>query len=285
ELSPLLNGDLPDWMLLHFQTDKESGWGSPQVPFAGLIERLRDIRASGSGRVPVAFRNVTPRRAALLKELADQLPVTRLLAALEQKGDLPTVHDKTVMLFPGNTTQLMMQNAPQGQNFDPEAVSRFSQQSKVQNEKNNSSWRDQRDNVLNNVRAQGRNWLSPEDRKAGSNVEVAVTLSPMVPVWVRGGQGPSASGQLGRGLETAPQLAETAPQLAKAAPQRREYPGDHLLLVRQVQIEGSRDCRVCQGIVLDLERLRALLAAEIHDLFPNATFQPVREASDLDPDR
>ena len=53
ELSPLLNTDLPDWMLLHFQTDDESGWGSPQVPFTGLIERL------SSGRVPVTFRNVT----------------------------------------------------------------------------------------------------------------------------------------------------------------------------------------------------------------------------------
>src|SRR4051794_36313760 len=30
QLSPLLWADLPDWMLLHFQTD-ESGWESPQV--------------------------------------------------------------------------------------------------------------------------------------------------------------------------------------------------------------------------------------------------------------
>jgi signal transduction histidine kinase len=245
ELSPLLNADLPDWMLLHFQTDNESGWGSPQVPFAGLIERLK------KGRVPVAFRNVTPGRADLLREIANQLPVAKLLAALEQKGDLPTVHDKTVMLFPGNTTQIMVQNAQPGQAFDPEAVSRFSQQSKVQNESNTRPWRDGRENVLNNLREQGRNWLAPEGRKSGSNVEVAITLSPMVPVWVRGGDG------------------------------RR----DHLLLVRQVQIEGNPDCRVCQGIVLDLERLRALLAAEIHDLFPSATFQPVREVSDLDPDR
>ncbi|MBI1913548.1 MAG: HAMP domain-containing histidine kinase [Planctomycetes bacterium] len=211
---------------------------------------------------------MTPRRASLLKEIADQLPVAKLLAALEQKGDLPTVHDKTVMLFPGNTTQLMMQNPPQGQNFDPEAVSRFSQQSKVQNEANNRPWRDERDNVLNNLREQGRNWLSPENRKSGANVEVAVTLSPMVPVWASG-----------RGARA------------------RGYPGDHLLLVRQVQIEGSRGTResgsprshgypgVCQGIVLDLERLRGMLAAEVADLFPQATFQPVREGSDLDPDR
>jgi signal transduction histidine kinase len=246
ELSPLLNTDLPDWMLLHFQTDDESGWGSPQVPFTGLIERLK------SGRVPVTFRNVTSARANLLKEVSDQLPVARLLAALEQKGDLPTVHDRTVMLFPGNTTQMLVQNPQQGQAFDPEAVTRFSQQSKVQNESQNAISRDERDNVLNNLREQGRNWLAPANRKSTSNVEVAVTLSPLVPVWVSGGDSP-----------------------------RR----DRLLLVRQVQIEGNRDCRVCQGIVLDLERLQAMLAAEVADLFPKASFVPVRDASDLDPDR
>src|SRR5262249_39420122 len=162
-----------------FQTDNESGWGSPQVPFEGLIQRLN------TGRAPVAFRNVTPGRAGLLKEIANQLPVAKLLAALEQKGGLPTVHDKTVMLFPGNTAQMMMRNVPQKrQNFDPAAVSRFSQQSKTQNESNSRPWRDDRDNVLNNLREQGRNWLAPADRRSGSNVEVAVTLSPMVPVWV-----------------------------------------------------------------------------------------------------
>ena len=31
EPSPLLDADLPDWMLLHFQTSEESGWESPQV--------------------------------------------------------------------------------------------------------------------------------------------------------------------------------------------------------------------------------------------------------------
>src|SRR5262245_18851454 len=243
ELSPLLNGNLPDWMLLHFQTDDDSGWASPQVPFPGLVERLK------RGGVPVAFRNVTPGRARLLEALAGQLPVGNLLAALEQKGGLPTGPDKTVMLFPGNTTQMLVQS-PQGQQFDPEAVSRFSQQSRVQNELSNPPWRDNRENVYNNVRGQGRNWLAPEDRKAASNVEVAVTLSPMVPVWVSGGGG-----------------------------------REHLLLVRQVQIEGNRDGRVCQGIVLDTDRLRQLLAAEVADLFPVASLEPVRDAAALEPER
>src|SRR5712692_3983597 len=31
EASPLLDAELPDWILLHFQTGEDSGWESPQV--------------------------------------------------------------------------------------------------------------------------------------------------------------------------------------------------------------------------------------------------------------
>ncbi len=60
ELSPLLSTDLPDWMLLHFQSD-EAGWESPQVHSPTLQARLR-TQARG-------LVNVTPRRRALLEEL------------------------------------------------------------------------------------------------------------------------------------------------------------------------------------------------------------------------
>src|SRR5207245_6659800 len=46
ELSPLLSAELPDWMLLHFQVDKESGWRSPQVLSSALAEHLRQVKAS-----------------------------------------------------------------------------------------------------------------------------------------------------------------------------------------------------------------------------------------------
>jgi hypothetical protein len=39
--SPLLNADLPEWMLLHFQVDKESSWASPQVLSPTLLDRLQ----------------------------------------------------------------------------------------------------------------------------------------------------------------------------------------------------------------------------------------------------
>src|SRR5439155_26546867 len=42
---------------------------------------------------------------------------------------------------------------------------------------------------------------------------------------------------------------------------------------------------VCQGILLDWPRLQALLAAEVADLFPQATFAPVREEMPPHPER
>src|SRR5262245_59031258 len=39
EPSPLVNEELPSWMLLHFQTDTEQGWSSPQV----LSQKLNKI--------------------------------------------------------------------------------------------------------------------------------------------------------------------------------------------------------------------------------------------------
>src|SRR5437016_4073980 len=41
EPSPLLGAELPEWMLLHFQTSEESGWESPQVLSPTLIGRLK----------------------------------------------------------------------------------------------------------------------------------------------------------------------------------------------------------------------------------------------------
>ena len=42
EPSPLLNADLPDWMLLHFQLDAASGWESPQAPSVNLSHVLQN---------------------------------------------------------------------------------------------------------------------------------------------------------------------------------------------------------------------------------------------------
>jgi signal transduction histidine kinase len=242
ELSPLLTADLPDWMVLHFQADADSGWGSPQVPFPGLIEHLK------KGKVPATFRNVTAERARLLEQLRRRLRPATLLAAVEQKGPPPTVSDRTVMLYPSNTAQVLTQ-APQQQAIDRASFNRFDQQQKVQNESVNPKVRDERDNILRNFRSQGQSWLVEGGRTWKAGVEMGVSLSPMAPVWLTVADGP-----------------------------------EYLLLVRQVHIDDI-SCRACQGIVLDADRLRTLLASEIHDLLPEASFTPVREAVAPDPER
>src|SRR5205085_2943279 len=67
EPSPLLNVELPSWMLLHFQTDK-AAWQSPQVLSATLQKRL------AGPNVKMPLTNVTRARKKLLDELSGELP-------------------------------------------------------------------------------------------------------------------------------------------------------------------------------------------------------------------
>src|SRR5262249_47589502 len=152
ELSPLLMAELPDWMLLHFQTDEEHGWGSPQIPSDSLKKRL----AKADRR---ALRNVTPTRAHLLDELIAHLPAPAVLAATERRGLQLTTREMALMpgsKLPDNTTF----NQPQGQGFqqpapqqgrgqdggtygEQEYLSRAGQQSRIVNDvKIPQSWVD-----------------------------------------------------------------------------------------------------------------------------------------------
>ncbi|QEL13975.1 sensor histidine kinase [Limnoglobus roseus] len=68
--SPLLSADLPDWMLLHFQLDPESGWRSPQVLSEGIATKLQKQLGD-----QVLLANDTSPRHRLLKELSDKFNV------------------------------------------------------------------------------------------------------------------------------------------------------------------------------------------------------------------
>ena len=92
EPSPLLQADLPEWMLLHFQADEESGWESPQVPYGVLRRRLINART----HVPLC--NVdTDERRQLLGELEKAIPAGTLLATIKERGAAPTVNDITLV--------------------------------------------------------------------------------------------------------------------------------------------------------------------------------------------
>lgn len=66
--APLLDAPLPDWMLLHFQVDPESGWTSPQVMAANEVSFCRQNWPE------LKLRNVTSEKATMLGELRAKFP-------------------------------------------------------------------------------------------------------------------------------------------------------------------------------------------------------------------
>lgn len=241
ELSPLLNAELPDWMLLHFQVDKESGWHSPQVLSPALAERLRQVKDS------VSFANVDPRRRELLDKLSQELEGDGLVAVLRQQGNRPTLEDVTLIPSTGSVLQTynFLNNSapaqasqPQPQQLDPEFRTRSSRQS-LMNQARVSKAQNESNTIVEINRYNGDNWFAPAKDREVASEEIPVALGPMMPLWLT----------------------------TKDNTQR-------LLFVRHVKY-GQKEG--CQGIVLDWPRLQTLLADEVKNQFPQAEIQPVRD--------
>ncbi len=83
--SPLLSAQLPDWMRLHFQVDRENGWQSPQVLAPEDEQQLQ--------RAPQEpLSNSTDERTRLLAALRREHPVERFFEQMQALGlhqDLP----------------------------------------------------------------------------------------------------------------------------------------------------------------------------------------------------
>ncbi len=77
EVSPLINADLPDWILLHFSTSPDADWWSPQAPSSRLQDKLKNI-------VKVTPEEIR-RKAALLDELKTNLRAKTVLAAVRHE--------------------------------------------------------------------------------------------------------------------------------------------------------------------------------------------------------
>lgn len=247
EFSPLLNADLPPWMLLHFQAEGQSGWTSPEVIVPALETQIK----WNAG--PIQFRNVTEDRKRLLEKLGGKLKPRDLLAEVQHKGGQPTVPDRTTMLVKGNSQQAFLDSQQQGgQAADSEARRRFEQQTRVQNEINpQQPYTDNLENVAANFMYQGLSWFTVDPtKKSERTTEVAINLSPLIPIWF-------------------------------TVSAEEEY----LLLVRQVQVAGRAGYRMCQGVVLDWRRMREELLNEVADLFPYGTLTPVLEEVAPEPER
>ncbi len=249
EPSPLLSADLPDWMRLHFQVDRETGWHSPQAPRADQLKRLQSSNAHPS------LANVTPARRELLAELQKNLPVDILLTLAQTRSTRAPLEEVALVqrnerneaaqqgANPANPVTLnnyaLQPNAPpaQQQMVDPEFKNRTRQAPVVMQQFRGKGQRDENSVALDTV---GSHAPEPgrESLPSGRAEPVAVALGPMVPLWVAEGN------------------------------------RQQLVFVRPVTV-GPREA--CQGILLDAGRLEELLADEVKDLFPAACVRPVRD--------
>ncbi|HXG10921.1 MAG TPA: HAMP domain-containing sensor histidine kinase [Gemmataceae bacterium] len=249
ELSPLLSTELPDWMLLHFQVDQESGWGSPQVLSRTLRQRLANVAA----RTPLV--NATAQREQTLAELARQLPPARLLSHPQLAGAQPTFRDN-IMVWASKAlekNEAILNPGP----GEPAAQ----QQLMLQDLANRAGYNYRRGFKDNPVQEQiddlrlafgntfhnGEGWFSRAQLRNWCSAQSSITLSPMLPLWLTAADG-------------------------------REL----LVVARRVRIDEKQ---VCQGILLDWPRLQKLLTAEVNSLFPAARIEPMREPTPPHPER
>jgi signal transduction histidine kinase len=247
EPSPLLSAELPDWMLLHFQVNAELEWASPQVLSPTLVHRLHN------DKVQTPLAHVTPQRQHLLAELARSVTAETLFTRVQQRGASFTLQETT--LLPANNTILLenpdakngVGQAASPQVLEQEYLNRLGQQSQLRQRKDAPA-RDNDANVVAwNLTRNGENWFSRNPLRLPRSEPVAVSLGPLVPLWL-----PTQGSE------------------------------ERLVLARLVQV-GPR--RICQGIVLDWARLEPLLAQTVSDLFPDARLRPVREDIPPQPER
>jgi signal transduction histidine kinase len=251
EPSPLLNSELPDWMLLHFQVDRESGWRSPQVLAEDLAQRLRRLSAH------VSLGNVTAERAAVLADLSRNVRADVVLALAAERRTRPALEDITV-LAGNNAGNSLPSQQPIGNSSNPMPQGRDGQMAQMQSQSldkeygvrlnraydpkrsQTKSSNDSSEVVRDNLCRNGADWFEPGKGKRHGE-QVAVTLGPMVAFWMPGDN-------------------QTA----------------RLFFARHVQI-GQRE--ICQGVLLDWPRLQTVLAEEAtkEDLFPEAQVLPVHE--------
>jgi signal transduction histidine kinase len=247
EPSPLLGAELPDWIALHFQTDSSGKWSSPEVLSHTLAQRI------DRSRIDVSCENVTPRRDKLLNELTSHLHPNELLAQVRDRGEQLGRLDTTIELtnFNANSSDnsfgFAQQPAQQGMKGQQGTYqTRASQLNRVQNEGKVAPQKENRDLVGNNVR-DPEAWFARGLPRPTPGDEVAVVRGPLVRLW----------------LTT----------------------GDHqerLVAARLVHV-GERE--VCQGVVLDWDRLQKVLADEVTELLPDARLEPMRNLTPEHPER
>jgi signal transduction histidine kinase len=255
EPSPLLSENLPDWILLHFQTTAETSSAgpqvfSPQVLSASLRQRLERPETK------LSLTNVTPEREQRLAQLRRSLAPPVLLAWIDKQeeknagpqGPILALENTAIMPAINNDAQVANQApnqpAPQMAQNAMEYSRRFGQQQLTQNAQREWAYQDEVD--LTNNRLNGEQWLTPVNPRKPRSRFVSVSCSVMVPYWLK--------------------VADE----------------DQLVVARRVQVDEQQ---LCQGMLLDWKRLATQLTAELRDLFPDARLSPTKDESSIRPER
>src|SRR5258708_20949926 len=156
--SPLLGSDLPDWVLLHFQTDQSGNWSSPEVVSTKLGSQL------DQPGLQVSCTNVTPERERLLQDLHAHLPPVNLLNEVRRRGEQTARADSTLQLANLGQNQAV-DNTANPSPVPPQQMTRSTndgyqgrviQQSKVQNEGSKNTTQ------MENRVVAGNNFINPE---------------------------------------------------------------------------------------------------------------------------
>jgi signal transduction histidine kinase len=177
EPSPLLNEELPDWMLLHFQTDGHSNWESPQVLTPDLSEQFRRLD------LPPTLVNVSKDREQLLGRLRDQADPRSLLASIRERGEQLRLVETTLALTNSDLRNMIANAPPQTANSDSEYLNRAMQQAQLRNPSNMRAQIPAPGGDDKTARPQKQDGSSRAPPKTIQTSPVSVVQSSMVPLW------------------------------------------------------------------------------------------------------
>jgi signal transduction histidine kinase len=247
ELSPLLNADLPEWMLLHFSNSKEAGWWSPQVlsgPLKKNLEKITELPAAELAN-----------RARLLKELSGTLGSDTLIACVREQENrlnnmrLPTNSVEIQAVEPGRNNEDVVS---QTQNFNPASQTLSDQDFQ---------------------RRAGRLAYADPAKMAKQQNQYAGNYAwgP----WAGNGEKLFKPGPMSKGEIVVPGPMSGFWLQTKDDKER-------LIVARRVDV-GKK--QLVQGIVLNWDALQNNLRAEVEELFPEARLVPMRDETPAHPER
>ena len=305
--SPLLSGELPDWMRLHFQLDPVEGWSSPQVMPESLETNLRTHRDAN-----LTLANSTTERRTLLGKLRVQFLAPDLHATLiEQEAAEPT-EAFAVPLNLNDTTSNSVIAPKLEAPIEPQP-----QMNRAQQVSPNTSlqgvpapqYRDPYDRLR--FEAAKKNFEATRGEVGGNSLNSTARL---VPAPTPGVMAPYAEIQgdssAKLSVAPAPSLARQAagvappvpplkPTIAKVHENRRKIafpeqpPAVHVGPIRPIWLTATEGTKylalvraarlekkmVFQGVILDWAKLQAVLKEEVQAILPDAKIEPVLDLS------